>query len=362
MTVSNAYNRPDQLSEDTRQKVLRVARELGYPGPDPAARSLRRRQAGTVGVLLTERLPYAFADPGMLAFLNGVANELSEAGQALLLIPTESNAEHALVRNALVDGFVLASLTSSDPAVADVLARRLPVVTWGEPKLPGAPRVGVDNARAAAKAARHLAELGHRRIGVVTFGGESAGHVLAADSDADLVAAGADMSDAVSDAEGADGAADAAARGSHLAMRRRVVGFVRALRECGVEPGDVVMADAGRNSRIAGAAAARELLALGRRRPTAIFGVTDVLALGTLDAAAEANIEVPGQLSVVGFDDIAAAAASKPPLTTVSHSLFDQGRIAARAVLDLMAGREPVVPKIPSELIVRGSTAPPRKS
>ena len=83
MTVSNAYNRPDQISGQTREKVLRIAAELGYAGPDPAARSLRRGRAGTVGVLLTERLPYAFADPGMLAFLHGVATELADSGQAV---------------------------------------------------------------------------------------------------------------------------------------------------------------------------------------------------------------------------------------------------------------------------------------
>ena len=88
MTASNAYNRPDQLSAATRERVLATAAELGYPGPSPAGRSLRLRRSDTIGVLLTERLPYAFADPGLLAFLHGLATGLAEAGQALLLIPT----------------------------------------------------------------------------------------------------------------------------------------------------------------------------------------------------------------------------------------------------------------------------------
>src|SRR5665213_2158552 len=175
MTVSNAYNRPGQLSEETRARVLAVAKELGYAGPDPAGRSLRTRRAATIGVLLTEQLPYAFADPGLVSFLHGLASGLADAGQALLLVPTEGNAEHAHVRNALVDGFVLTSLVPGHPAVVDVLGRRLPVVSWGQPKIPGVPRICVDNARAAAKAARHLLDLGHTSFGVVTFGDSAAG-------------------------------------------------------------------------------------------------------------------------------------------------------------------------------------------
>lgn len=329
MTVSNAYNRPDQISEQTREKVLRTARELGYAGPDPAARSLRRGRAGTVGVLLTERLPYAFADPGMLSFLHGVATELADAGQALLLVPAEGNAEHALVRNAVVDGFVLASLVRHDPAVNDVLSRRLPVVTWGYPKLPGVPRVGIDNARVAAEAAGHLLDLGHRRFGVVTFGAHPAS----------------------------------------AGISRRLAGFRRALLDAGIDDGDITIVRADANSRPAGAVAAEALLAAGgsrrptaaggSRRPTAVFAVTDIIGLGVLDAAARAGISVPGELSVMGFDGIAEAAASNPPLTTISQSLFDQGRTAARVMIDLLAGREPTMPRIATELVVRASTGPP---
>jgi DNA-binding LacI/PurR family transcriptional regulator len=325
MTVSNAYNRPDQLSEQTRARVLDVARELGYPGPDPAGRSLRRRRADTIGVLLTDELPYAFADPGMVAFLHGVATGLADAGQALLLLPTEGNAEYAHVRNALVDGFVVTSLAPGHPAVADVLGRRLPVVSWGHSRIAGVPRIGVDNARAVAKAARHLLELGHTSFGIVTLGDQSLGQGGVVPS-------------------------------AQLAMQARVSGFLNALAAAGIDPASVSVVGAVRNSRPDGFSAAQALLA-GRRRPTAVFGVTDVLAFGVLDAALSAGISVPGGLSVVGFDDVAAAATSVPPLTTVSQSLFDQGRLAARVVLDQAAGREVKIPPIRTELVVRGSTA-----
>ena len=335
MTVSNAYNRPDQLSANTREKVLQVAKELGYAGPDPAGRSLRRRRADTVGVLLTEQLPFAFTDPGMVAFLHGLTSGLAEAGQALLLVPTQGNADHAHVRSALVDAFVLASLLPDDPAVAEVLGRRLPVVTWGVSRIPGVPRIGVDNARAAAKAAQHLLDLGHQRFGIVTLGIPMTG------------------------GESADGASlPGVVRGRHLAMQQRVVGFVRAVRAAGLGADAVTVVDADRHTEAAGALAVRELL--HERPPTAIFGVTDVLALGVLEAAADLGIGVPQQLSVVGFDDVVAASASVPPLTTVSQSLFEQGKLAAKAVLDELAGRRVKVPPIRCELVVRATTAPPR--
>ena len=204
------------------------------------------------------------------------------------------------------------------------------------------PRICVDNARAAAKAARHLLELGHTSFGVVTFG-DSAAPLPYADA---AVTAG-------------DGHPDAPAQvpGVQLGMRARVSGFLRALHAAGIDPASVSVVAAARNSRAAGRDAAARMLA--DRRPTAVFGVTDVLALGTLDAAASADIDVPRQLSVVGFDDVAAAAASVPPLTTVAQSLFDQGRLAASVVLDQVAGRPVRIPPIRTEVVVRGSTARP---
>ena len=338
MTVSNAYNRADQLSEQTREMVLRVAAELGYPGPNPAGRSLRRQRADTIGVLLAMDLPNAFADPGLMALLHGVAIELAAAGQALLLLPARSDADHDLVRNALVDGFVLVSMAPGDPAVKAVMQRRLPVVTWGHARIAGAMRVGIDNVRAVGKIARHLLDLGHRRYGVVTLvGGEESSGEGQPSFEPGAVVPRVQMS-----------------------TQQRVDGFLKVLSEAGVDIADVPVVGVDRNLRSAGAQAAGHLLA-GRpgNRPTAIFAVTDVLALGVLEEAAARNIAVPADLSVAGFDDVAEASRSVPPLTTVSQSLFEQGRVAARATLDLVEGREPSPRRIGTELVVRASTAAP---
>jgi DNA-binding LacI/PurR family transcriptional regulator len=323
MTVSNAYNRPDQLSAKTREHVLAAAQALGYAGPDPTAASLRLRRTGTVGVVLTERLPYAFADPGLITILHGIATELSDSGNALLLVPTYGADNAALLRHAMVDALILCSLAADDPAVAAALGRQVPVVTVGNPQLPKVPRVGPDNRRAAAEVARHLLGLGHRRLAIVTtLTGDGTGP-------------------------------------SRPLFHERVDGFRAALLDSGVDAGDIELVHAGDNSRPAGRDSVRDLLARpARRRSTALFAVTDILALGVLDAAGEAGLAVPVDLSVVGFDDIPAAATSRPALTTVAQDLFGQGRSAARLALRMVAGHAVRSPRIAAELQVRSTTGP----
>ncbi len=92
-TVSNGYNRPDQLSPELRERVLETARRLGYPGPDPVARSLRTRRAGAIGLLLAEGLSYAFRDPVAVGFLEGLALACEEAEQGLLLVPAMAGSD-----------------------------------------------------------------------------------------------------------------------------------------------------------------------------------------------------------------------------------------------------------------------------
>jgi DNA-binding LacI/PurR family transcriptional regulator len=318
MTVSNAYNRPDQLSPETRQRVLEAAAGLGYPGPDPTAASLRLRRTGTIGVVLTERLPYAFADPGLVTILHGIATELSDSGTALLLVPGHAEGGESQLRHALVDAVILCSVSTKDPAVDAARERQVPIVTVGTPRLPHVPRVGSNNRRSSAEVARHLLGLGHRRLAVVTT------------------------------------TTDASAGRVRPIFHERVRGFSDEVRAAG---GETTVVQAPDNNRPAGRDAVAELLhAPKRARPTAIFAVTDILAIGVLDAAADAGLGVPQQLSVAGFDDIAAAASTAPPLTTVAHDLFGQGRAAARLARQLIAGESARPPRIKTELVVRKST------
>ena len=141
-TISNAYNRPDQLSADLRERVLATAKRLGYPGPDPVARSLRTRKAGAVGLMITEPLNYSFSDPAALDFVAGLAESCEDAGQGLLLVAVGPNRAvsdgSAAVLAAGVDGFVVYSASDDDPYLQVVQQRHLPVVVVDQPKdVPG---------------------------------------------------------------------------------------------------------------------------------------------------------------------------------------------------------------------------------
>ncbi|MGH3428221.1 MAG: LacI family DNA-binding transcriptional regulator, partial [Mycobacteriales bacterium] len=170
-TVSNAYNRPDQLSPELRSRVLTAAAQLGYPGPDPVARSLRTRQAGAVGLLFTETVSYAFSDPAAVLTLQGLAAACEDARTGLLLVPgasVDSPEQTALAARAAVDGFVAYSLPSGDAQLRAALNRPVSTVIIDAPRgEPDAHWVGIDDLRAAASIGEHLAALGHREVGVI---------------------------------------------------------------------------------------------------------------------------------------------------------------------------------------------------
>jgi DNA-binding LacI/PurR family transcriptional regulator len=330
MTVSNAYNRPDQLSAATRERVLAVAEQLGYRGPDPAARSLRRGSTGTIGLVLTESLTYAFTDPGLVSILRGIADVLSPAGRAMLLVPTHAGGAEDVVRSALVDALVVVSLDPGDPVVGAVRSRGVPLVTVGSPRLKGHPFLGIDNAGAAGLAAQHLVGLGHSRLAVVW----------------------ASATTAHQQERGAS-----PVRG---VFRSRVEGFIAEAVRLGVDRDAITVVESPTNATDAGRDAAASLMT-GRRRPTGVFAVSDVLALGVLAAASEADLHVPGDVSVVGFDGIDEGAYSRPPLTTVAQDLRGRGRLAGEATLALLRGEQVRSSRITPELLVRASTAPPSR-
>lgn len=146
-TVSNAYNRPDQLSATLRAQVFKVAEQHGYTEPDPVARSLR------------QQLSYAFTDAAATLVLAGIASALEAAALGLLLLPGRDEST-ATVQWALVDGFVAYSMLTDDPLVEAALYRRLPMVVIDQPPRPHVPAVTVDDAYRACRAAEHLSQPG----------------------------------------------------------------------------------------------------------------------------------------------------------------------------------------------------------
>jgi DNA-binding LacI/PurR family transcriptional regulator len=332
MTVSNAYNQPDQLSAELRQRVLAMAEELGYGGPSAAGRALKRGRSDVLGVLLTEALPYAFGDPGTVSFLHGVTAATAAAGLALQLIPAAAGTAERLVRDAAVDGLIAHSPADDDPALAVALRRRLPTVVSGGPSTAGADCVTVDNVAAAASAARHLIDLGHRTLGVVTWRLRSDGYT-----------------GWVSEAR--------VASARYEVFRLRLLGYQGAAAEAGLPPGSVRVWEQPGHSVADGRAAGRALLSRpGPERPTAVLASTDVLALGVLQAARELGLDVPRDLSVTGFDDIEESGRAGPPLTTVRQDLYQQGQDCAHRLISPASATTLLHP---TRLIVRASAALP---
>lgn len=336
-TVSNAYNRPDQLSPQLRQRVLETAKRLGYPGPDPVARSLRTRRAGAVGLLLTERLSYAFRDPAAVAFIEGLSVACEDNRVGLLLVPAvdgASGTDPAVVARAAVDGFIVYSLPEGNPFLQTVLDRPVPTLIVDEPEgVSGVDFVGVDDWGGTAALARHLIEHGHRRVGVITS---------AISEDRTFGFASRDRQRAA----------------KYHVVRHRLDGLRRALEGVGVSWDDVPVLELPANERQTGRRGAAKLLDTYPDL-TAIMAITDTLALGVIEELHARGLNVPGDVSVTGFDDIPEAADAG--LTTVRQPLFDKGRLAGELLLDTGERAGPRTRLVDAELAIRTSTGPVRR-
>lgn len=322
-TVSNAYNRPDQLAPELRDRILAAAAELGYAGPDAAARRLRSGRRDAVGLLLGEELSYAFTDPAAVLLLQGIARAAEGAGLSLLLVPARGGDAGRAVHDAVVSAFGVYCMPVEHATLQAALERGFPLVVIDEPRLEGQAYVGIDDRGGARTAAAHLLGLGHRRFAVLSERTSLAG-----------------------------------ARGPVIASvstRERLAGYREALEAAGVDWSAVPCVEAPENRIERGLEMGRRLLD-AQPRPTALLAVTDQLALGALEAARERGLRLPDDLSVLGFDDVPGAAWSSPALTTIRQPLLEKGEVAGRLLIADEGPREVI---LPVELVVRGSTAPP---
>jgi len=354
MTVSNAFSRPDQLSATLRARILTAAEELGYAGPDPAARALARGSTGAIGVLLTDSLQYAFTDENATGFLGAVAAALAPTGLALTLL-TESAQQRDVIpaRDVAVDGALIYSCNPGSEGTAWLLRRKLPVVLVDQTPEPGSASVNIDDYGGAQAGAAHLVELGHRRIAILSVSAVGPFGELA-----DPVPAGI----------------------SHV-TRQRLTGWLVPLTAAGLRP--TVLQQPTNATPAAEIAATRRLLD-SADPPTAILCFSDAIAANVIRTIQDAGLRVPEDLSVVGFDDSPLAERVRPTLTTVRQDVAAKGRAAVAALIEKIAAIEkaeqaPVAAGtaaietaaietatietaavlLPTELVVRNSTAPP---
>lgn len=298
MTVSYTYNRPDRVSAESRDKVLRAAAALGYAGPDPSARSLRYGATRTLGVVLGEHLTYAFDDPQAVVFLAGVAEVCAERGYGMLIVPTGTGDEDGdRVTGAAVDAYIVWTTTADDPVLAAARSTRRPVVIHGGPVLDGTTLVSIDNRRAA------------RAVGAEVFATARHPAVLGFPLDRrreTFVRAGIDPSTV-----------------AYPVTRDRLAGYRDAAEELGVDWSQVPIGVCRTNDEGEARTIMRQLLA-SAPEIDAVAAMSDLLALAVLR-------EAGGRLRVSGWDD--SAIAREHDLTTVAQSLREQGSACATAAL-----------------------------
>ncbi len=308
MSVSYTYNQPSRVSSATRDRVHAAATQLGYTGPNRAARSLRNGKHNSIGVVLGENLTYAFEDPQARRFLTGIADACLEANTALVMLPNlHSDNDNARIRDAQVDGYVLWTTEIDDPLLDVLVGTGRPTCIQGGPHHPGVEWIGIDD-RAAADAVATAAMTEHARPAIVALRPDSRRE--------STTLHGAEPSDI-----------------SMPVTRARLEGYRDACVRLGLDWAAVPTLFTTHNARAEGDRAAR--LLLQDDVVDTLLVMSDELALGVLDAAAATGVDIPTQLAITGWDDSTVAAAAG--LTTVAQSLFDQGRSAARWVLGLSA-------------------------
>jgi DNA-binding LacI/PurR family transcriptional regulator len=324
-TASLAFSGAGPVSEATRAKVLAAAEQLNYAGPDPRAQSLRRGRSGIVGVVMEDRLREAFRDPMNVAMLDGLADELGTAGLGLLLL-TEPGSGGPELSLAPMDAVVLVGCsTQLDKSVVVLHQRGIPVVAIEAEPMADVLSIDLDNRDATARAARHLRDLGHTRVALVTLPLEPA-HERGALTDERIAASTA------------------------FTSRERI----RGARDVFPDVGGVVAAGSLVEE---GLIAGRALLG-SATPPTAVIAQSDLLALGVIRAAEELGIRVPDQLSVVGFDGVRVEGAAPYELTTLVQPAVEKGRAAGAAIVELLAGDTPGPRAFTSELRIGNTTGP----
>jgi LacI family transcriptional regulator len=324
-TVSRVINHEAAVRSETREKVERAIAQLGYR-PDPSARSLRSTHSFAIGLVYDNPNAHYVID-----MQNGVLSACRERGFGLQIHPCDSSSPKlaeelvSLVKRARLAGLVLAPPMSEQAELIATLKAHdiafVRIISSREDPQDGSPCVYIDDRHAAYAITEHLIQLGHTRIGFLW--GEP----------------------------------------HHRSSPERYQGYADALKDYGL-PLNKKLVLPGRYAFDDGFRGARKLLALKEKeRPTAIFGSNDEIAAGVLAAARSTGLDVPWDLSIAGFEDSPFSKQAWPALTTARQSTQEVGRHAALRLMRSLQQPEagPANEGFMPELVVRGSTAPPRQ-
>jgi LacI family transcriptional regulator len=320
-TVSRVINNQPRVSQSTRTQVQKVIRTQGYH-PNVAARTLASRRSQTILLIVAPTMSN-FTSPYYTLIMQGVTLACDQRAYNLMLSPAATQTTEGYertLRSGLVDGVLVATSSVGTPFLNWLHSEGHPFVLIGrDPNLPDINTVSADSERGGAMAAQHLVWLGYTRIAIITGAHDHGG-----------------------------------------AIDRRV-GFLTALRDAGRAcPSDyIVESDF---SEYGGYQAMQRLLTV-HPRPQAVFGASDLSAIGAMRAVRDAGLHVPEDVAIIGFDDIPLAETVQPPLTTVRQPIQQIGFTAASMLIDILETRAadperrlaPQHVVLPTELIVRES-------
>ncbi|TFH86328.1 LacI family DNA-binding transcriptional regulator [Billgrantia azerbaijanica] len=327
-TISNAFNRPDQLSPKLREHILTEARRLGYSGPDAKARSLRTGRSRIIAVILAETLTYSLNDAVASELLAGIAEVLDAQGHTLLLLSGRQNTA-VPGSSSIADGFIIYGLMPSLKLFADLPAER-PLVAV-DFSIEGHAVVHVDNEPASYAIARHALRTPPKRPAVVNL------RLTEQPCNGRITADQALLSS------------------DRTITRARLAGFQRAFVEAGIDPVTVPMWNVEENTFAVCEPVIADLLDLpDDQRPDLLLCMSDRIALTALTLAEQRGIRVPEELRITGFDGIAEGQYRAPRLTTVRQDSVEKGRLAARMIL----GLAPAESQLLHTRLVLGETCP----
>lgn len=318
-TVSRVVNNTGYVSADLRERVEQAMHNLNYK-PSALARSLRRQETLTIGVLLPQLNQPFFSTLAFAMEKTLFANDYKTIICSSEEDPQKEAAYIDMLLRQRVDGVLMVSCGQTTDNINRLINGRVPTVLVDR-DIPGIDinRVLCDNLSGGCQGIRHLLELGHRRIAII--GGP----------------------------------------GFSRPTDERIKGIKLGYEQLNIPFDEVIFMRSALNEFESGYQVAQELLRQPER-PTAIFALTDVTAVGVLHAAAENNLWLPTDLSVVGFDNIPLARHSLPALTTVAQPIYAMGETAAALLVEHLRGNLTGTKTItlPTELITRNSTSPPR--
>ncbi len=327
-TISNAFNRPDQLSSDLRERILSECEAIGYFGPNAAARSLRTGRTGIVGIVLYDRLSYSVSDPVASQFLKGMAEVLDAQEYNMLLLSSNPTGQDAQIRMQafMVDGFIVYGYNPKQQANAPWLSPNKNVVAVDSKSISDCPSVNVDNYEGAKKIALHALQYRPQRVAILGLSLLDTNHVCRIQAD-----------------ELYDEAASISVQRLH--------GYFDALLEHDYKIGPEDIWNIPVNTHRAAYQAAREALMM-INRPQLLLCMSDRIAIAAVQVALQLGLRVPEDLKVVGFDGIPEAANIHPSITTIHQQNEEKGKIAAELFLGLRQDKDVV---LTTELMVRES-------